>query len=154
VDEELSCEAEEVIRFFSPAVSLSFRPIGTGREDEASSTEYLVADVGADNVFRDDYESLVAIAKEKLTGAKRPIRHQPSGCVGDVCHPDKKPEVIRFIVAYSFWSNRSYDGEYDCAIEIIGVVDLTHLHYEGEDIHDDQRRAASRRHQARRRISF
>lgn len=151
LDEELSCDEQEVLRFTTPTVCLHFVPIGVSTEmDESSAVQYSIYEVGVHDTFREDYHGLVDIAREKLKQTKathkcgQPRKRRTAGA------PPAKVELVRFIAVYGCWSSRSYEGEYDWGLELRGVLDLNHIHYEGEDNGAERtRREESRRRQER-----
>ena len=102
----------DTVKFTKDAVSLSFNWMtATGGE---CGLQYEIENDGIVWTFQQDYDYLVNIATAKLSGMK------------------SNDNVVKFLTAWHYWTSRSYDGEYDAGLELLGVIDVNHLHFEGE----------------------
>jgi hypothetical protein len=150
-DAESSCEEEQIEKFTDSAMMLTFCIVGNDPGEYSCYVDAMYRDDGT-WIFQEWYEHLAEIAKEKME-AVRELRKEEK--VKERKKQRKKkmrrrrrwkePDIVRFITVWDHWESRSYEGECDYGIDLDGILDMEHLHLEGDKEHERRRQQDERK---------
>jgi hypothetical protein len=145
---DLSTEEQPVERFTDEVTMLTFTVVGSASGYDGCPLATLYDYDGID-VFHEWYDILVKIAKEKFN----PPEKKKKKVKGHRRRKSTIPDMVRFVTVWSYWEERSYEGESDYGVDLEGVLDMNHLHIEGDPEHERrQQEFAKKEKRSRRRL--